>query len=198
MTVRTARNGDIELAWEQLGEPGGEPVLLIMGLGAQLVGWPDGLCAELADRGFAVVRFDNRDVGLSTHLDVPPRRRGPAPYTLSDMAGDAVAALDAVGWPAAHVVGASLGGMVAQLLAVEHSDRVLSLTSIMSTPSPRIGRMRARTLLTLVGKARRLARQPGPPPARRGDGRLHGGDAGGDRIAGLPRRPGAAPRDAAD
>src|SRR3954447_29036 len=163
MTVRTARNGDIELAWEQLGEPGGEPVLLIMGLGAQMVGWPDGLCAELADRGFAVVRFDNRDVGLSTHLDVPPRRRGPAPYTLSDMAGDAVAALDAVGWPAAHVVGASLGGMVAQLLAVEHPDRVRSLTSIMSTPSPRIGRMRAGTLLALVRRARRLAKQQGRP-----------------------------------
>jgi pimeloyl-ACP methyl ester carboxylesterase len=163
MTVRTARNGDIELAWEQLGGPGGEPVLLIMGLGAQMVGWPDGLCAELADRGFAVVRCDNRDVGLSTHLDVPPRRRGAAPYSLSDMAEDAVAVLDAAGWPAAHVVGASMGGMIAQLLAVEHPDRVLSLTSVMSTPSPRIGRMRARTLLTLVRKARRLARQHGRP-----------------------------------
>ena len=163
MTIRTARNGDIELAYEVLGDPGGEPLLLVMGLGAQMVGWPDEFCAELTGRGFPVVRFDNRDVGLSTHLDVPPRRRGPAPYTLSDMAADAVAVLDAVGRPAAHVVGASLGGMVAQLLAVEHPDRVLSLTSIMSTPSPRIGRMRARTVLALVRKARRLAKERGRP-----------------------------------
>ncbi|WP_448626146.1 alpha/beta fold hydrolase [Geodermatophilus sp. URMC 64] len=163
MTVRTARNGDLELAYEVLGEPGGEPLLLVMGLGAQMVGWPDGLCAELVGRGFTVVRFDNRDVGLSTHLDVPPRRRGPAPYSLADMAGDALAVLDDVGWPAAHVVGASMGGMIAQLLAVEHPDRVLSLTSIMSTPSPRIGRMRARTLLALVRRARRLAREHGRP-----------------------------------
>jgi pimeloyl-ACP methyl ester carboxylesterase len=163
MTIRTARNGEIELAYEVLGEPGGEPLLLIMGLGAQMVGWPDGFCRELTARGFTVVRFDNRDVGLSTHLDVPPRRRGRPPYTLSDMAGDALAVLDDLGWPAAHVVGASLGGMIAQLLAVEHPDRVLSLTSIMSTPSPRIGRMRAQTLLALVRKARRLAKEHGRP-----------------------------------
>src|SRR4051794_23769513 len=134
-----------------------------MGLGAQMVGWPDGFCAELGTRGFAVVRFDNRDVGLSTHLDtLPATRRRPA-YTLSDMAGDALAVLDAVGRPAAHVVGASLGGMIAQALAVEHPDRVLSLTSIMSKPAHRIGRMRARTLLQLVRTARRLARERGRP-----------------------------------
>ncbi|MGY1601903.1 alpha/beta fold hydrolase [Geodermatophilus sp. SYSU D00815] len=161
MAIRTATNGDVELAYEELGEPGGEPLLLVMGLGAQMVGWPDGFCAELAARGFTVVRFDNRDVGLSTHLDVPPGRR-PA-YTLSDMAADAVAVLDAVGWPAAHVVGASLGGMIAQLLAVEHPDRVLSLASIMSTPSPRIGRMRPRTVLRLVRRARRPAKEQGRP-----------------------------------
>ena len=163
MTIRTARNGDIEIAYEVLGAAGGEPLLLIMGLGAQMVGWPDEFCRGLGDRGFAVVRFDNRDVGLSTHLEVPPRRRGPAPYTLSDMARDAVAVLDDVGWPAAHVVGASLGGMIAQLMAVEHPDRVLSLTSIMSKPAPRIGRMRARTLLALVRRARRMAKERGRP-----------------------------------
>jgi pimeloyl-ACP methyl ester carboxylesterase len=163
MTIRTARNGGIDIAYEVLGPADGEPLLLIMGLGAQMVGWPDGFCRELSDRGFTVVRFDNRDVGLSTHLDVPPRRRGPAPYTLSDMARDAVAVLDDVGWPAAHVVGASLGGMIAQLLAVEHPDRVLSLTSIMSKPSPRIGRMRAGTILALVRRARRMAKERGRP-----------------------------------
>ncbi|PRY47718.1 pimeloyl-ACP methyl ester carboxylesterase [Geodermatophilus tzadiensis] len=167
MAVLTARSGDLEIAYEVLGEPDGEPLLLVMGLGAQMVGWPDGFCAELVARGFRVVRFDNRDVGLSTHLDGPvPARawsRVPVAYTLSDMAADAVAVLDAVGWPSAHVVGASLGGMIAQLLAVEHPGRVRSLTSIMSRPAPRIGRMRARTTLALVRRARRLAKERGRP-----------------------------------
>ena len=167
VAILTARSGPLDIAYEVLGEPDGEPLLLVMGLGAQMVGWPDGFCAELTARGFRVVRFDNRDVGLSTHLDGPvPKRawsRVPAAYTLSDMAGDAVAVMDAVGWPAAHVVGASLGGMIAQLLAVEHPDRVLSLTSVMSTPAPRIGRMRARTTLALVRRARALAKEHGRP-----------------------------------
>jgi pimeloyl-ACP methyl ester carboxylesterase len=166
VTILTARSGDLDIAYEVLGDPGGEPLLLVMGLGAQMVGWPDGFCAELTARGFRVVRFDNRDVGLSTHLDGPvPKRpwsRVPAAYTLADMAGDALAVMDAVGWPAAHVVGASLGGMIAQQLAVSAPERVLSLTSVMSTPSPRIGRMRPRTVLTLVRKARRLSRDRGP------------------------------------
>ncbi|SHN87018.1 Pimeloyl-ACP methyl ester carboxylesterase [Geodermatophilus obscurus] len=167
MTVQTARSGGLAIAYEVLGEPDGEPLLLVMGLGAQMVGWPDGFCTELVARGFRVVRFDNRDVGLSTHLDGPvPKRawsRVPATYTLSDMAGDAVAVMDAVGWPAAHVVGASLGGMIAQLLAVEHPDRVLSLTSVMSKPAPQIGRMRARTTIALVRRAKRLAEEHGRP-----------------------------------
>jgi pimeloyl-ACP methyl ester carboxylesterase len=166
VTILTARSGDLDIAYEVLGDPGGEPLLLVMGLGAQMVGWPDGFCAELTARGFRVVRFDNRDVGLSTHLDGPvPKRpwsRVPAAYTLADMAGDALAVMDAVGWPAAHVVGASLGGMIAQQLAVSAPERVLSLTSVMSTPSPRIGRMRPRTVLTLVRRARRLSRERGP------------------------------------
>lgn len=167
MTILTARNGGVDLAWERLGDPAGDPLLLIMGAGAQMVGWPDGFCAELGARGFDVIRFDNRDIGLSTHLDGPPpgrfRQRVPAAYSLSDMARDALAVLDAAGRPAAHVVGASLGGVVAQTLAVEHPGRALSLTSIMSTPSPRTGRMRARTILALVRRARRLAKERGRP-----------------------------------
>ena len=167
MTILTARNGGVELAWERLGDPDGDPLLLIMGAGAQMVGWPDGFCAELGGRGFDVLRFDNRDIGLSTHLDGPApsrlRQRVPAAYSLSDMARDALAVLDAAGPPAAHVVGASLGGVIAQTLAVEHPGRVLSLTSIMSTPSPRIGRMRARTILALVRRARRLTKEQGRP-----------------------------------
>src|SRR4051794_24706664 len=122
MVVLIARHGDLEIAYERLGDPSGEPLLLVMGVGAQMVGWPDGFCALLGKRGFDVVRFDNRDAGLSTHLDdAPPvRRLRPRPvYSLSDMAGDAVAVADAVGWSAAHVVGASMGGMIAQTVAIE-------------------------------------------------------------------------------
>ncbi|MGY1811142.1 alpha/beta fold hydrolase [Blastococcus sp. SYSU D00820] len=166
MTILTARSGELDIAYEVLGDPAGDPLLLVMGLGAQMVGWPDGFCAELTARGFCVVRFDNRDVGLSTHLDGPAPKRAwssvPAAYTLADMAGDALAVMDAVGWPAAHVAGASLGGMIAQQLAVSAPERVLSLTSIMSKPAPRIGRMRPRTVLALVRRARRLAKERGP------------------------------------
>jgi pimeloyl-ACP methyl ester carboxylesterase len=167
VAILTARSAGTEIAYERLGDPAGEPLVLIMGAGAQMVGWPDGFCAQLGARGFDVVRFDNRDIGLSTHLEGPApsrlRQRVPAAYSLSDMARDAAAVLDAAGWTAAHVVGASLGGVIAQTLAVEHPDRVLSLTSIMSTPSPRIGRMRARTIATLVRHARRLVKQRGRP-----------------------------------
>jgi pimeloyl-ACP methyl ester carboxylesterase len=98
VTILRARSGDIDIAYERLGDPAGEPLLLIMGVGAQRVGWPDGFCAELGARGFSVARFDNRDVGLSTHLPDAPRRRRrrPPAYSLSDMAGDAVAVLDAL------------------------------------------------------------------------------------------------------
>ncbi|NUR86981.1 MAG: alpha/beta fold hydrolase [Nonomuraea sp.] len=105
-----------------------------MGLGAQLIHWDDDLCGLLADQGHHVVRFDNRDAGLSTHLP----EAGDPPYFLEDMADDAAALLDALGWPAAHVVGASMGGMIAQALAIRHPERVLTLTSIMSTPGPSV------------------------------------------------------------
>ena len=122
--------GEIELEYEFLGDAGARPLLLIMGLGSQLVTWPDGFCQALVDRGFHVLRFDNRDAGLSTHLDHLPL--SPPPYTLDDMADDAVALLDHVGIARAHVMGASMGGMIAQVMAINHPERVLSLTSVMS------------------------------------------------------------------
>src|SRR5690606_10623420 len=132
-------------------------ILLIMGLGGQMVLWPDDFCARLAAAGYRVVRFDNRDIGLSTkldHLGKPPLLRNGlahtlrlpvrAPYRLDDMALDAVGVLDALDIACAHVVGVSMGGMIAQLLAARHAPRVLSLTSIMSSsghpwlPGPRL------------------------------------------------------------
>ncbi|MDA0636493.1 alpha/beta fold hydrolase [Nonomuraea sp. MCN248] len=135
MTSIASAHG-IDIAYESFGSPGGRPLLLIMGLGAQLVHWDDQFCELLADQGHHVVRFDNRDAGLSTHLHdagVPGSGR-PAPYLLDDMAEDAAAVMDALGWPAAHVMGASMGGMIAQALALRHPERVLTLTSIMSMP----------------------------------------------------------------
>ncbi|MEV4139140.1 alpha/beta fold hydrolase [Dactylosporangium sp. NPDC049742] len=158
MVIALARRDDVAIAYERLGPPGGEPLLLIMGLGMQLLSWPDELCAELTGRGYSVVRFDNRDAGESTHwsqagspslFDLLARPRAVAPYRLTDMALDAVAVLDAVGWPSAHVAGASLGGMIAQTLAIGHPDRVRTLTSIMSTPTPQIGRARLGALRAL-------------------------------------------------
>jgi pimeloyl-ACP methyl ester carboxylesterase len=135
---------------ETLGDPGDPAVLLIMGLGMQLVAWPEEFCRALVDAGYFVIRFDNRDTGLSEKLDGAPPGSIPlaalryflrlpvrAPYTLEDMAADAVAVLDALGVEAAHVVGVSLGGMIAQTLASEHPHRCLSLTSIMSTSGDR-------------------------------------------------------------
>jgi len=128
-----AKVGDLELQYDTFGDRASKPLLLIMGLGAQMTTWPEGLCEELAARGFFVARFDNRDIGLSTYLDElgPPDFAAPA-YTLDDMAADAVGVLDHLGVEKAHVVGASMGGMIAQLVAINHADRVLSLTSIMS------------------------------------------------------------------
>ena len=142
MDERFCDVGDVTLCYETFGEAGDPAVLLVMGLGTQMIAWQEEFCEELAGRGFHVIRFDNRDVGRSTHLDHarPPtrgeilrRRPRMPPYTLSDMAGDAAGLLDALGIEAPHVVGASMGGMIAQMMAAEHPDRVLSLVSIMST-----------------------------------------------------------------
>lgn len=136
-----AANG-IELHYDTFGNPQDEPIVLIMGLSCQMLFWPERFCQQLADRGFHVVRFDNRDVGLSTTFDDSPPPNifagyagdgSTAVYSLSDMAADVVGLMDALGFPAAHLVGQSMGGMIAQTAAIEHSSRVLSLTSISST-----------------------------------------------------------------
>ena len=136
----------VELDYETVGGPAGRPLLLVQGLGAQLISVEDGLCEELASRGFLVIRYDNRDAGLSTWFDdarpvnlaaIWAGDHASLAYTLEDMADDAVAVLDAVGVEAAHVVGISLGGMIAQLLATRHPARVRSLASIMSTTGDR-------------------------------------------------------------
>ena len=141
--------GQVELAYETFGDEGGRPLLLVMGLATQMLAWHVDFCAALVDRGFHVVRFDNRDIGLSTHLhDAPPPNvmaalggdTSSAAYTLEDLADDTVGLLDGLGITGpVHVVGASMGGMIAQTVAIRHRERVASLTSIMSTPSPAIG-----------------------------------------------------------
>lgn len=167
MVTGVARHGTVELAYRVDGPPGGEPLLLIMGLGLQLHFWPDTFVELLTGRGFRVARFDNRDVGLSTHLrglGVPSplvlaRLRRPG-YGLTDMADDALAVLDALGWDSAHVAGVSLGGMIAQTLAARHAPRVRTLTSLSSTPSPHIGRpwpATAAALLRPPGRGREAA-----------------------------------------
>lgn len=140
------RSNGIEIEYESFGDPAADPVLLIMGLGAQMILWDEEFCEAIAQRGHRVVRFDNRDVGLSTKLDEAGTpnlmelwaawvagREVRAPYTIDDMADDAAGLLDALGIGAAHVVGASMGGMIAQTMAYRHPDRTRTLTSIMST-----------------------------------------------------------------
>lgn len=158
-----ARSGNVELCYEAIGDEDGVPLLLIMGLGAQLVSWPDEFCMALCDRGFRVVRYDNRDVGLSTKFDdeavdlLAAMTAGlsgkpvSAPYLLHDMARDAAAVLDAVGWRDAHIVGASMGGMIAQAFAVAFPERTRSLTSIMSTTGdPDVGQPHPEVLSVLT------------------------------------------------
>lgn len=143
----TAACGEVELCYEDLGDSSDPPVLLIMGVGAQLPMWPDGFCAQLVKQGFRVIRFDHRDIGLSSKMhgrraegSVYRRvaryllgRTSPVPYTLIDMAEDVKGLLDHLQIDRAHVVGASMGGMIAQVLAGSHPDRVRSLGIIMSS-----------------------------------------------------------------
>ena len=139
-----ADNSGVKIAYETLGDPNNESIIFISGLGSQLVYWTDELCQVFIDRGFHIIRFDNRDMGLSDKtLGTPPSveevLQDPnfqAPYTLSDMADDLVAVLDAVGVGQAHVVGVSLGGMIAQTTAIDHPERTKTVTPIMSAPVP--------------------------------------------------------------
>jgi pimeloyl-ACP methyl ester carboxylesterase len=146
MPEEIARVGDVELAYETFGDPSHPAMLLVMGLATQMLGWRSAFCEELAARGFHVIRYDNRDVGRSTKFSShrPPtigqlvrRDASAAAYTLADMADDGVGLLDCLGIQRAHVVGASMGGMIAQTIAFRHPDRVLSLVSIMSNTGAR-------------------------------------------------------------
>jgi pimeloyl-ACP methyl ester carboxylesterase len=140
----------LQLYYETLGDPADPALLLVMGLGAQLIDWPQEFCEQLAGRGFHVIRFDNRDAGLSgsrPEWGLPDLRaiisgdRTTVPYLLADLAADIAGLLDALGVPRVHVVGASMGGMIAQQLTIDHPDRVASLCSIMSTTGERsVGR----------------------------------------------------------
>ena len=146
---RIAPANGIELAYEELGDPEGQPMVLIMGLAAQMIFWPDELCELLGERGYRVIRFDNRDIGHSTMIDsagVPPNGAmmlgyGRPAYRLSDMAADTVGLLDHLQVERAHLVGASMGGMIAQQVAIDHPDRSLSLCSIMSSSGNRRHRL---------------------------------------------------------
>jgi pimeloyl-ACP methyl ester carboxylesterase len=137
----------VELCYETFGDPADPTALLVMGLGVQMIGWREDFCEELAGRGFHVVRFDNRDAGRSTHFgqirapgtgQLLRRKFDPEQYTLTDMAEDTAGLLRALELAPAHVIGASMGGMIAQMLAADHPDLVSSLTSIMSTTGSRL------------------------------------------------------------
>jgi pimeloyl-ACP methyl ester carboxylesterase len=143
---RLAPANGVELAYQELGDPDGEPLLLIMGLATQMLGWDEDFCAMLAERGFRVVRFDNRDIGRSTKIEaagLPKQtdmllgRRRTAPYLLRDMGEDTIGLMDYLGIRLAHLVGASMGGMIAQTVAIRRPGRVRSLVSIMSSTGKR-------------------------------------------------------------
>ncbi|MGD9997178.1 MAG: alpha/beta fold hydrolase [Ilumatobacteraceae bacterium] len=167
--ARVATGMDLE--YDTCGSPADPALLLIMGFTAQMTLWQDGFCKMLADQGLFVIRFDNRDCGLSTKLDgvaveldkvigaaLSGQPVPPVPYTLSDMAADAVGLLDALGIEHAHIMGASMGGMIAQTVAIEHPARTASLTSIMSMPGePEVGQPSPEAAAALLA----------PPPTER-------------------------------
>lgn len=143
--MTTVRANGIDLEYDEFGDAANPAILLIMGLGGQMIWWDEDFCARLADRSYRVIRFDNRDIGRSTKFDDTLPHPGPLvqdamkgkrvepPYTLRDMAADAVGLLDSLGIERAHVVGASMGGMIAQRIAIHFPERVATVTSIMSS-----------------------------------------------------------------
>jgi pimeloyl-ACP methyl ester carboxylesterase len=171
-----ASNGAVLIAYDQLAGSAGDPLLLVMGLAVSRFWWPAGLARAFADQGFAVARYDQRDAGQSTRMPdtgsanpfaALARRRGA--YSAEDMADDAVAVLDALGWERAHVFGASLGGIIAQRIALRHPDRVLSVVSAMAMPSDAVGIKGGRYIR--FGTLARLARMK-VPEGRAGDVQL--------------------------
>jgi pimeloyl-ACP methyl ester carboxylesterase len=169
-----ARNGDVELAYDRFEQGGDTPLLLMMGMAMSRFWWPDGLCHAFADEGFDVVRFDQRDTGESTRFGRAERHRswtgllgtGTAPYTAEEVVDDAAAVLDAVGWERAVVFGHSLGGVVAQRVALRHPQRVLGLVSFDAPPSDVSGLATLRYLR--LGLLARLATKK-YPDGREGD-----------------------------
>jgi pimeloyl-ACP methyl ester carboxylesterase len=161
MNEQFAEVGPVTLCYETFGEPTDPAILLIMGLGTQMVAWREDFCRMLVDRGFFVIRYDNRDVGKSTSMQGRPittrelvtRRVKKPPYTLGEMADDAIGLLDHLGIQRAHIVGASMGGMIAQHLAFRYPARVLSLTSIMSTTGGRfVGQPKMAVIPLFLGR----------------------------------------------
>lgn len=172
ITGRARISDAVELAYDVFGTSG-RPLVLVMGIGAQRILWADDMCEQFVDAGFQVARFDHRDIGESSRIDARVPRPGRvvarrllglpvrAPYSLSDMATDVAGLIDHLGFGSAHVVGTSLGGMVAQHLAIEHPHRVRSLTSIMSTPGARRYLPEPRALRALFRPAPKTAEQAG-------------------------------------
>jgi pimeloyl-ACP methyl ester carboxylesterase len=162
--VSTAKVGPVELVYETIGDPADPPLLLVMGLGMQLIHWDIELCELFAERGFHVIRFDNRDAGLSTKIAAPVPNvmalmagiPAKVPYLLGDMAADAFGLLDHLGIERAHVVGTSMGGMIAQEMAIGTPERVLSLASLLSTTGDRfVGTPKLRVWTILMRRAPR-------------------------------------------
>jgi pimeloyl-ACP methyl ester carboxylesterase len=189
--VATTTANDITIEYEIIGDIADPALLLVMGLGAQLIGWPDPFCAELADQGFAVVRYDNRDVGLSQKFEeagtvdlaaiIGSLGGGEplaAPYALGDMADDGIALIEGLGLSPAHIVGASMGGMIVQEMAIRHPGSVRSLCSIMSTTGDTsVGQPTPEAIAVLLQ----------PPPGTREE--VIEASVVGSRIIGSPRYP---------
>jgi pimeloyl-ACP methyl ester carboxylesterase len=157
--IRRVQANGIEIAYETFGDPSGSPVLLVMGLGTQMIAWPEEFCEAIAARGHYVIRFDNRDSGLSTHLygQRAPNPvsvylgRAKPPYTLEDCSADTIGLMDALGLDSVHLVGISMGGFIAQTLAVAHPERLRSLTLMMTSTGNRlVGYAKPKMILNIL------------------------------------------------